>query len=200
MSSDNKLIIFVKNEEAGKTKTRLAATIGDEAALDAYRKLLAYTFNQTKNLNAQKEVWYSRYEAEDDIWNRGAFRKKVQLGEGLGKRMSKAFQSSFEAEDFERVVIIGSDCAELTQAVIEDAFSKLEHHDFVIGPAEDGGYYLLGMSNYNPFVFEDIEWSTESVLDQTMKKIEESGSSVALLKTLNDVDNIDDWEKVKDKL
>jgi glycosyltransferase A (GT-A) superfamily protein (DUF2064 family) len=122
MDQRNKLIIFVKNEEAGRTKTRLAATIGDDAALEAYRKLLAYTFNQTKDLDAEKEVWYSRFKAEGDIWSRGDFSKKVQLGEDLGDRMANAFRDSFHQKKFEKVVIIGSDCAELTSEIIEEAF------------------------------------------------------------------------------
>jgi len=200
MSQRNKLIIFVKNEEAGRTKTRLAATIGDEEALDVYRKLLAYTFSRAEGVSAKKEVWYSRYKAKDDIWASGDFSKKVQSGEDLGKRMSNAFEHSFKKEKFQSVVVIGSDCAELRTNIIEEAYSKLKDHDFVIGPAEDGGYYLLGMSRFCPDVFEGIEWSTKSVFDQTVKKIEALGFNFALLQTLNDVDNIDDWNQVKDRL
>ena len=200
MNQRNKLIIFVKNEEAGKTKTRLAATIGDEEALEAYRRLLTYTFSQAKNVNAHKEVWYSRYKAEDDIWASGDFNKKVQSGEDLGKRMSNAFEHSFKKEKVQSVVVIGSDCAELKTEIIEEAYSKLKDHDFVVGPAEDGGDYLLGMSQFYPDVFEGIEWSTESVFDQTVKKIEALDLNLALLQTLNDVDNIDDWNQVKDRL
>ncbi|MEQ8525166.1 MAG: TIGR04282 family arsenosugar biosynthesis glycosyltransferase [Gracilimonas sp.] len=195
-----KLIIFVKNEEAGKTKTRLAATIGDEQSLEVYQKLLGWTFEQTRNLEVAKEVWYSRFIAENDIWEGGDFKKQLQSGENLGKRMSNAFQESFMEESFQKVVIIGSDCAELSSGIIQQAFQELEEHEFVIGPAEDGGYYLLGMRNFYPEVFEDIEWSTGSVFQETIEKIQELGCSFTTLKELNDVDTIEDWNRVKSGL
>lgn len=199
-SSKEKLIIFVKNEEAGKTKTRLAATIGDEQALEAYRKLLGWTVKQTRELDVIREVWYSRFVARDDIWETGDYKKQLQSGDNLGERMSNAFRKSFVEESFQKVVIIGSDCAELTSGVIEQAFQKLEDHEFVIGPAEDGGYYLLGMRSYHPEVFEEIEWSTGSVFQKTVEKIEGLGLGYTALKELNDVDTIEDWDRVKSGL
>jgi hypothetical protein len=198
--SKKKLIIFVKNEEAGKTKTRLAAAIGDEQALEVYQKLLGRTFKQTRDLDITKEVWYSRFIAENDIWEAGDFKKQLQSGENLGKRMSNAFQESFLEESFQKVVIIGSDCAELTSDIIQQAFQELEEHEFVIGPAEDGGYYLLGMRSYHPEVFEEIEWSTGSVFQKTVEKIRDIGSNYTTLKELNDVDTIEDWNRVKSGL
>ncbi|MGN8225701.1 TIGR04282 family arsenosugar biosynthesis glycosyltransferase [Gracilimonas sp. BCB1] len=195
-----KLIIFVKNEEAGKTKTRLAATIGDEQALEVYQKLLGWTLEQTRDLEVTREVWYSRFIAENDIWEEGDFEKRLQSGDNLGAKMSNAFRKSFTEESFQKVVIIGSDCAELTSGIIQQAFQKLEDHEFVIGPAEDGGYYLLGMRNYHPEVFEEIEWSTGSVFQKTIEKIRDMGSNYATLKELNDVDTIEDWNRVKSGL
>lgn len=195
--SGEKLIIFVKNEEAGKTKTRLAASIGDERALEVYQKLLGWTFEQTCNLNVAKEVWYSRFIPENDIWEEGHYKKRLQIGYGLGKRMSHAFKESFKEEQFEKVVIIGSDCAELTSEIVRQAFQELENHEFVIGPAEDGGYYLLGMREFYPEVFEEIKWSTDSVFEETAEKFRKVGATFATLKTLNDVDTLEDWNKVK---
>lgn len=192
-----KLIIFVKNEEAGKTKTRLGASIGDEEALKAYQKLLKWTCKQTRDLKVTKEVWYSRFIPENDIWSEANFKKEIQSGEDLGIRMSNAFQRSFEKEGFEKVIIIGSDCAELTSETIQKAFEELDSHDFVIGPAEDGGYYLLGMKKFYPLVFEEITWSTRSVFNETIKKIEELEATLFVLKTLNDVDTLEDWNKVR---
>lgn len=194
-----KLIIFVKNEELGKTKTRLAADIGDQQALSVYQKLLEWTFKQTNDLKITKEVWYSGFIPENDIWERGDYRKRLQSGEDLGKRMSGAFQQTFEEEEFEKAVIIGSDCAELTSGIIQSAFKKLDTHELVIGPAEDGGYYLLGMRAFHPQVFEEIEWGTESVFNETVEIIKESGASFARLEELNDVDTLKDWERVKEK-
>jgi rSAM/selenodomain-associated transferase 1 len=200
MNRKNKLIIFVKNEELGKTKTRLAATIGDEAALNAYRKLLNYTFTQTQNVEAEKVVWYSRYKGENDIWSEGYFQKKVQSGADLGQRMSNAFRDSFDEDGIEKVIVIGSDCAELTTEIIEAAFQQLESHECVIGPARDGGYYLLGMKTYYPEIFEDVSWSTASVFNETVQQMEALGTSYSMLKKLNDVDTIEDWKEVKDAL
>ncbi len=199
-SLKEKLIIFVKNEEVGKTKTRLAASIGDEQALEVYRKLLEWTVEQTRDLEVVKEVWYSRFVAENDIWETGDYKKELQVGKNLGERMSNAFRESFGEESFEKVVIIGSDCAELTSGVIQEAFQKLEEYEFVIGPAEDGGYYLLGMRNYHREVFEGIEWSTGSVFDKTIEKIRELSAGYATLEQLNDVDTIEDWNRVKSAL
>lgn len=194
-----KLIIFVKNEEAGKTKTRLAADIGDEHALKVYQKLLKWTFKQTRYLNTAKEVWYSRFIPEEDIWGKEDFKKEIQSGEDLGTRMSNAFRQSFRNEEFEKVVIIGSDCAELTTEIVQAAFRALDSDDFVIGPAEDGGYYLLGMRKFYPEVFEEIEWSTKSVYNETVKKIAELSATFTRLQVLNDVDTLKDWERVKEK-
>ena len=195
----NKLIIFVKNEEPGKVKTRLAKSVGDDRALEIYQKLLAYTHEVTRDLPIEKEVWYSRFIPENDIWSEGTFIKKVQSGANLGERMSGAFQHAFEKEAT-KVVIIGSDCAELTSEVIEEAFEKLGTSEFVIGPAQDGGYYLLGMRNYHPQIFQEIKWSTGSVYKQTIQNMEELSGATSKLKMLNDVDTIEDWVQVKNKL
>ena len=198
--TEEKLLIFVKNEEAGKTKTRLAASIGDQKALQVYRKLLKWTFKQTFGLNVNKEVWYSGFVADEDIWSEGDYSKRVQTGADLGERMSHAFRNSFEDEGFNKVVVIGSDCAELTSDIIQKAYEALDKHEFVIGPAEDGGYYLLGMRNFYPEIFEEIEWSTDSVFGETVEKINEIGVSFATLEQLNDVDTIEDWGRVKNRL
>lgn len=196
----NKLMVFVKNEVAGKTKTRLGAAIGDEEALRVYRKLLRHTFEVTNAIPANKEVWYSEYIEAEDIWPQDAYHKKVQKGEGLGERMSYAFEEAFKENEQCKAVIIGSDCAELTTKVLGGAFEKLNHSDFVVGPAKDGGYYLLGMRMYEPEVFKGIAWSTSHVLEETLRKIQSKGHTCATLKTLNDVDTIEDWQLVKDRL
>tara|TARA_R110002049_G_scaffold247956_1_gene422438 strand:- start:43 stop:672 length:630 start_codon:yes stop_codon:yes gene_type:complete len=194
----NKLIIFVKNEEAGKVKTRLAKSVGDEKALEIYRKLLGYTFDQVQPLKVKKEVCYSRFIEKDDLWNERSYSKQLQEGDGLGERMSKAFRRSFE-KGMEKVVIIGSDCAELTTDILREAFSRLKDYDIVIGPADDGGYYLLGMSKFIPELFTDISWSTGAVLKQTLKKADEENATHYKLQELHDVDIEADWELVKHK-
>lgn len=114
--------------------------------------------------------------------------------------MKNAFKSVFNAyseQDTCKVVIIGSDCPYLTPSIMDDAFFCLEQADFVVGPTYDGGYYLLGMKIFTPNIFDDIEWSTESVFDQTIDKIKNQGSTFQLLPTLHDIDTEDDWNRYK---
>lgn len=184
--------MFVKNEEAGKVKTRLAETIGDEKALEVYRQLLAFTQSQSREVMAEKEVWYSSYIPQKDRWNEGGFLKKKQTGDDLGKRMSDAFNGSFHQEERGKVVLIGSDCPGLNTEIIEEAFLQLNKHDVVIGPASDGGYYLIGMRKFIPEIFKGIAWSTNSVFKDSVKIINKKGLSVFVLDKLNDIDTVED--------
>ena len=106
--------------------------------------------------------------------------------------MKAAFQQAFQ--DHQKVVIIGSNCASLTPAIVKVAFQQLEKHSFVIGPALDGGYYLLGMNRYVPSVFDNIVWSTDSVLTDTKQRIKALNLDYVLLPTLSDIDYEEDWE------
>ncbi|RNC84384.1 MAG: glycosyltransferase [Balneola sp.] len=197
---ERKLILFVKNPEFGKVKTRLAKTIGKEKALDVYQSLIRYTKKIAEPLSVEKEVWYSNFIENKDIWDEAGFQKRLQRGNDLGNRMSFALSQSVTNGGSKRVVIIGSDCAELDTDTIESAFDLLEKYSLVVGPAKDGGYYLIGMNQFYPELFEEIEWSTENVLEQTLSKAKTAEISYFLLKELNDVDTKEDWVLVKDKL
>lgn len=183
------LLIFTRNPELGKCKTRLASTIGDRAALDTYIFLLEHTAKITAGLQAEKQVYYSEEIWEDDVWKGNGFTKKLQKGVDLGERMQQAFQNGF-AEEFEKVIIIGSDMYDLAQHDLEKAFNILNHSDYVIGPAEDGGYYLLGMKKLNPAIFENKAWGTSTVLQNTLNDLK--NQQYTLLETRNDVDLYDD--------
>ena len=198
MSEHRLLIVFAKNPEMGRVKTRLAETMGERKALEVYRGLLDQTLRVAAKCRCDRELWFSRYLPEQEESAPNGFRLQLQQGDDLGERMKHAFFHAFE-KGYEKVVIIGSDCAELTGEVLEQAFLNLEDHDLVLGPSEDGGYYLLGMKKYYEELFEGISWSTEAVFQQTMSKAEESGHSVATLAELNDIDNEADWHSVKDK-
>lgn len=189
--NDNALIIFVKNPVQGKVKTRLANDIGDEKALSVYNRLLAHTESVVRNIDADKYVYYADHINESDIWSTDIFNKKQQGGDGLGQRMSNAFQELFN-KGSKKVIIIGSDCAELQLAILEDAYAELGNADVVIGPARDGGYYLLGMKNFHSQLFEGIEWSTDSVYPKTINKITSSGLNYVTLPELTDIDEIQD--------
>ncbi len=190
------LIIFVKNLQYGKVKTRLASDVGNDKALEIYRQLIAITERAASQINAEKEVWYSDYVAVEDVFDEEAFRKKVQNGENLGARMANAIREAFE-NGYEQVVIIGSDCPDISEALFETAFRNLEKHNAVIGPSKDGGYYLLGLNVYSDMLFNNISWSTGSVLDETVEKLESAGLSYVKMPELNDIDTLEDLKKSK---
>lgn len=186
------LIIFVRKPELGKVKTRLAATVGNEKALEIYKTLLQHTHTVAEQVEADKFVFYHQQTEENDIWSKDGFTKKLQSNADLGKKMSDAFSEVFNA-GFGQAVIIGSDCLQLQAQVIEDAFAILQYKDLVIGPANDGGYYLLGMKKMHEFIFRNKDWSTDSVLKQTFEDIARHQLSVGLLPELIDIDTEEDW-------
>jgi len=191
VTENDRLIIFVKNPEIGRVKTRLAKTIGDEQALSIYQKLLLYTKEITKGLNADKSVYYSEHIDNNDLWDNMLFSKHLQRGDDLGERMQNAFADAF-AQGKERVIIIGSDCLELETYMIKEAFAVLENNDVVLGPAKDGGYYMIGMTAFLPTLFEDKNWSTDDLLMDTISDLKKMNAKYYLLKTLNDIDTIED--------
>ena len=187
------IIIFIKNIEKGKVKTRLAATVGDDQALKIYKALLGHTRKVACAVDAKRFLYYSSFIEENDDWSSDLFIKKNQTNGDLGDRMSTAFKESLEATD--RVIIVGSDCASLTPEIVELALEKLKEVPFVVGPTFDGGYYLLGMNKFEPSVFENIEWSTESVFATTLSRMKELGKECYLLPKLSDIDYEEDWVK-----
>ncbi|MDB0611297.1 TIGR04282 family arsenosugar biosynthesis glycosyltransferase [Tenacibaculum maritimum] len=187
----NLLLIFTRNPELGKVKTRLAKAVGNETALTIYKFLLDKTKKVTQNLNCDKAVYYSVQIRNHDIWEKKNYQKKLQKGEDLGIRMHNAFQEAFE-NNYEKVLIIGSDLYDLTPNHIHEAFDKLNSNEVVIGPAKDGGYYLLGMKKLIPSIFKNKNWGTSSVRRDTLKDLEKV--NVHLLEPLNDVDLIEDIE------
>ncbi|KAB7528255.1 DUF2064 domain-containing protein [Flagellimonas olearia] len=188
------LLIFTRNPELGKCKTRLAAKVGDTAALDIYKFLLQHTVSFTKNLAVEKWVFYSEDIWENDIWDNYTYTKKVQQGPNLGMRMLNAFEQGFKA-GFEKIIIIGSDMYQLSQTDMEEAFSRLDDHDIVLGPAEDGGYYLLGMTTLKKEVFQDKTWGTDTVLSNTLQDLR--SESVFMLPEKNDVDHYEDIKDIE---
>ncbi len=181
------LLIFTRNPEPGKVKTRLAATLGAAKAFTIYNQLLEHTISVTNYLPVDKIVFYSNQIVQEDNWNDKYYQKQVQLGSDLGARMSNAFGYAFQ-NGFDRTVIIGTDCPELNAGIIMNAFAYLNNHDVVIGPAADGGYYLLGMKQHYSQLFENIAWSTETVFDQTIAICKRNNVSYSQLPVLHDVD------------
>ena len=192
--SKQRIVVFVKNAILGKAKTRLAKTIGDKEALKVYIQLLEITKKEVLKLNVEREVWYAWNIEEKDIWDEKLFQKKVQIEGDLGLKMKDAFKLSFN-EGCDKVILIGSDCPTLKASILQKAFEELETNDVVIGPSKDGGYYLIGMSSFNPEVLDNIKWSTELVLSQTEERAEENNLSLAKLEYLNDIDTEEDWNE-----
>ena len=188
---ENLLLIFTKNPVAGKVKTRLAKDLGDDKALEIYKFLLEHSAAFTSSVNAEKHVYYSDSITDQDIWDNKIYKKKLQSGAHLGKRMENAFKNGFE-ENHEKIIVIGSDMYDIQAGDIEEAFQQLENHDYVIGPASDGGYYLFGMKSLNLKVFKNKDWGTSSVLKDTLKDLQKE--DVKLLETRNDVDLLEDIE------
>ena len=189
MNKDNLLLIFTKNPVAGKVKTRLAKGIGEDKALEVYKFLLKHSHTITAPLSVEKQVHYSSNIAENDLWIEGNFHKKLQAEGDLGEKMQAAFKNAFE-EGYKNIIIIGSDLYDITSEDIQKAFDALEAHDYVIGPAEDGGYYLLGMKSLNSALFQNKQWSTSSVFKDSLKNMQDG--NIKILPVKNDIDTLDD--------
>ncbi|MFT5146009.1 MAG: rSAM/selenodomain-associated transferase 1 [Polaribacter sp.] len=187
----NLLLVFTRNPELGKVKTRLAKTVGNATALKIYIFLLERTRDIAVKVAADRAVYYSVKIRENDIWDASIFQKHQQIGEDLGIRMLHAFKNGFKA-GYEKVMIIGSDLYDLTAETIENAFTALEKNEVVIGPAEDGGYYLLGMNSLEEKIFKNKDWGTETVRKDTLEDLKDK--KVFLLGELNDIDIFEDIE------
>lgn len=187
--SKDLILVFVRNPELGKVKTRLSKTIGDRDALKIYTILLNHTESVINSNSADKVVYYSEEIQQNDLWSETLYQKKLQKGPDLGARMQHAFETAFK-DLYEKVVIVGSDLYDLNPTHIEDALKALETHNLVIGPSLDGGYYLLGMKELHSAVFKNKLWGTDSVLESTLKDLQPQ--NVKLLDALNDIDTFED--------
>ena len=193
------LLIFAREPVLGRVKTRLAADIGPEAALAVYRELLALTAAAVTASAVPATVWLAEapHPAADAAQPRPEWPDlpwRVQPpADQLGERMAHAFDTAFAA-GAGRVVVIGTDCPGLRPAILQQAFAALEAHDVVVGPAEDGGYYLLGLRERQPALFANKDWSTATVLPDTLADAARLGLRVARLPVLHDVDSGRDLE------
>ncbi len=190
-NKDNLLLIFTRNPALGKVKTRLAQGVGEENALTIYKILLQHTHDVVVNVSSKKRVGYSVKVRENDIWESSLFEKFQQVGKDLGQRMEHAFSEAF-SDGYKKVVIIGSDLYDLQPQHLEQAFEALTSHDAVIGPAKDGGYYLLGMRLLIPEVFKNKSWGSDTVLEKTLENLKPH--CIQTLEELNDIDFAEDLE------
>lgn len=194
-TSKKALIIFARNPKLGTCKTRLAKRIGDQAALNIYIHLLKHTAATTQEIQVDKFVFYSQAIHKNDLWNASIFKKRLQQGNDLGERMQNAFMELLGL-GYEKVIIVGSDLLDLRAKHIQTAFDYLDKNDVVIGPAKDGGYYLLGMKNLHPSLFKNKAWGTSTVLKNTLDNLKEMDFSI--LEPLNDIDTFEDVKDYKE--
>lgn len=184
----------MKVPQRGKVKSRLAKDIGEAKALRVYEVLLEKCRWEIGQVDCEVDLYYHPFIVEEDIWEPHQFNKKLQAKGDLGLKMKIAFEEHFRSNK-SPAVIIGSDCYDLEAKHIEAAFEALKKHDVVFGPANDGGYYLLGMNRLIPQLFRDIPWSTDQVLKRSVEELEISRLKYFMLEELIDLDTFADLKE-----
>ena len=199
--SDNRLIIFIKYPEPGFVKTRLAKDIGEEKAAFLYRLFVEAILARTQDDGFERVIFYSPSEKKDEImdWICPDMLFYPQKGKDLGERLSNAFSLVFN-KGAKRVLAIGSDSPTIDNNIILRAFRELRNKQCVIGPSQDGGYYLFGLSSFYKEVFQGIEWSTEKVFEETIDILKRSKFNFSILDKNFDVDKTEDIDFLKKKL
>lgn len=196
----NAVVVFAKNPRLGFCKTRLAKTIGDQKAMDFFIESMSHISVMLAGIDIDVYVFFAGDLPDKDsitaeIWKNAEWRK--QLEGDLGIRMYSAFENVF-ALGYEKILLMGTDCPEVSALDILQGFKSLEENEVVFGPAYDGGYYLVGFGdNFNEDykrVFEDIEWSTEVVLEKSLERCKEVCLNVDLLEEREDVDYYEDLQ------
>ncbi len=203
-ASGRRLIVFARFPEAGRVKTRLIPALGERGAAELHQRMLARTLDWARQLAEQTrltlELRFDRNPSDVDCTEYGIERRRFQGPGGLGDRLTRAVDEVFAdtANPVRRVVIIGTDCPELSAEVVTRAFADLERRDVVLGPAADGGYYLIGLREPAPELFSGIDWGSDRVCAQTVRRARATGLTVAFLEVLDDVDVPGDlvvWER-----
>jgi rSAM/selenodomain-associated transferase 1 len=200
--SDRALIVFVKHPAPGQVKTRLVPVLGEELATALYRALGETILEATVPGPGEYErlVFFAPEDAAEGMraWLPG-LRLLPQAGANLGERMAGAFARAFE-RGATRVAIVGTDAPAVSRATVVEALEALDAADVVLGPAEDGGYYLLAVSQPRPELFEGVSWSTSTVLEETRSRADRGGLKTHLLPRLRDIDTAEDlraeWGRV----
>lgn len=194
------LIIFVKTPIAGEVKTRLASDIGDEKALKIYWQLVEITKKIASQFKGSKMIWSNKnWTDHSDYWPIESFQFHLQKGANLGEKMASAFDFHFK-EGFNKLLLIGSDCPDINISVLNEAEKALDRHDVVIGPAQDGGYYLIAMKKIHYELFENMEWSHAQVLEHTLQRAKSKSLSIHMLQNLSDLDNVADLKLLSNEL
>ena len=194
--SEKLLMVFVKYPAPGSVKQRLAQHLGNERAAEIYKKIAATIVQKVTPARSGDYIVTICFSPQEDEklvkkWLNKNEYFSPQEGSDLGERMSNAFLQAFAA-GYTKALLIGSDCPDISRTIVNRGFVLLDTQDIVLGPALDGGYYLIGLRRHEPELFTNIEWGTERVLQQTLDTITAAGVTVALLPQLRDIDRIED--------
>jgi rSAM/selenodomain-associated transferase 1 len=193
-----RILIFAKAPDSGKVKTRLIPALGAEGAALLARQMLETTLAEAAASGVGPVELCTDPDPESPAWKdltRTADEVSAQGGGNLGARLARAARRTIELG--ESVILIGTDCPGLSSQRLRVAAERLDHHDAVINPASDGGYVLLGLSRFDPSLFKDMAWSTPSVAEQTIARIERLGWSLHVGETLHDIDEPADLEQLR---
>ncbi|MGM0424246.1 MAG: TIGR04282 family arsenosugar biosynthesis glycosyltransferase [Thermodesulfobacteriota bacterium] len=193
------VIIMLKYPSPGMVKTRLGQELGQECAAGLYRSFVACELEVLQSLQVPVllscDPGFAILKYRE--WLGPEFNYLLQTGDDLGVRMQSSFEQAFEL-GFTQAVLVGSDLPHLPAAYIQLALDRLQDHDVILGPAQDGGYYLLGMNSqgFQPCIFEGIPWSTSQVFNLTLKKLEEYQVKAFFLPSLRDIDTLQDLQEM----
>jgi hypothetical protein len=190
--SNELLIIFAKNPVLGLSKTRIADETDDRTALRVYQLLLEHLNNNLQKLTYDVHIYFSDFiPGPHENPFSGQFSFHVQSGPDLGFRMHEAITRSYK-KGYKKIILAGSDIPDLTPEITDQGFSELNSGDVVLGPATDGGYYMIGMNHPHQAIFKSISWSTAQVMNQTLNRLKKHQLSYYILPELEDIDTWDD--------
>ena len=196
----NHLIIFTRYPVPGTTKTRLIPALGAKGAAALQKQLTEHTIQQVQGLDAAVTIYFSGGTlAQMQSWLGDQWQFQPQAGDDLGDRLINAIQHSKDS-GYERTVVIGIDCPEITTEILGEAFTALINNDVVLGEATDGGYYLVGLQHLVPELFQNMQWGIDTVLEETLERTKRLDLKTEILQPLSDIDYPEDlaiWEKVK---
>ena len=199
---DNAIIVFARLPVKGRVKTRLAKELGIDVATSFYKVCAEHTFKEILKFDSTEVVPFLFFSEESEIdemrnWTKNKFRYYSQKGHDLGERMSNAFNTIFDA-GYRNVILVGTDAPGISAELITDAFSQLKDYNCVIGPSEDGGYYLMGLKQKLFYLFNEMEWSTNAVFSRTIERLKQNNHDYTLMQKMIDIDTKEDLKKWSD--
>ena len=198
MNVNNAVLVFVKYHKPGRVKTRLKPELSDEECVTLYNAMVN---DLVKNIRDQEDFdvifFFTPTNSKRDFQNwLGEGLQLIPQAQGdLGHKMNEALRWALQ-NNYEKTVLIGADIPTIEQSLLSKAFSELDHSAIVLGPSDDGGYYLIGTKKPQPKIFDGVNWSTELVLSETLEKISQNNLTVSMLSERSDIDTYSDVTKL----